>query len=104
MRGCSTNKVKKDKIGKMFLRRRFDVCALNETKLKWKGEVMFGEVVGRVSGVERGRARVGVALLLSGWLLRFVVEWKEVSSRIIWVRVQIELESLAFISRIWTGW
>ena len=31
----------------MFLRRRFDVCALSETKLKGKGEVMFGEVVGR---------------------------------------------------------
>ena len=28
----------------MFLRRRFDVCALSETKLKGKGEVMFGEV------------------------------------------------------------
>ena len=34
-----------------FLRRRFDVCALSETKLKGKSEVMFGEVVGRVSGV-----------------------------------------------------
>ena len=30
-----------------------------------KGEVAFGEVTGRVSGVERGRAREGVALLLS---------------------------------------
>ena len=28
MRGCSTNEVKKGEIGKMFLRRRFDVCAL----------------------------------------------------------------------------
>ena len=32
----------------MFLRRRLDVCALSETKLKGKGEAMFGEVVGRV--------------------------------------------------------
>ena len=29
--GCSTNKVKKGEICKMFLRRRLDVCALNET-------------------------------------------------------------------------
>ena len=29
---------------------------------KGKGEVAFGEVTGRVSGVERGRAREGVAL------------------------------------------
>ena len=43
----------------MFLRRRFDVCALNETKLKGKGDVMFGEVVGRVSGVAGDRARDG---------------------------------------------
>ena len=49
--GCSTNEVKKGEIGKMFLRRRFDMCALSETKLKGKGEVMFGEVVCRVSGV-----------------------------------------------------
>ena len=62
MRGCSTNEVKKGEIGKMFLRRRFDVYALSETKLKRKGEVMFGEVVGRVSAVAGGRAREGVAL------------------------------------------
>ena len=46
------------------------MCALSETKLKGKGEVMFGEVVGRVSGVAVGRARDGVALLLSGRLTR----------------------------------
>ena len=40
------DEAKKGEIGKMFLRRRFDVCALSETKLKGKGEVMFGEVGG----------------------------------------------------------
>ena len=53
---------------------------------------MFGEVVGRVSGVAGGRAWQGVALLQSGWLMRCVVEWKEVSSRLMWVRVKIERE------------
>ena len=86
VRSFSTNEVKKGEIGKMFLRRRFDVCALSKTKLKGKGEVMLGDVVGRVSGVAEGRARKGVALLLSGWLRRCVVEWKEVSSRLMWVR------------------
>ena len=80
----------------MFLRRRFDVCALSETKLK--GE---GEVVGRVSGVAVGRAREGVAPLLSGRLMRCVVEWKEASSRLMWVRVKIE--SWVFYTGIWTG-
>ena len=59
-----------------------DVLALCETKMKGKGEVAFGEVTGRVSGVKRGRAREGVALLLSEWMGNKVVEWKEVSSRL----------------------
>ena len=67
--GCSMNEEKKGEIGKMFFRRRFDVCALSETGLKGKGEV-----VGSVSGVAVGRAREGVALLLSGRLMRCVVE------------------------------
>ena len=62
------------------------MCALSETKLKVKGEV-----VGWVSGVAGGRAREGVALLLSEWLMRCVVEWKEVSSMLMWVRVKIEV-------------
>ena len=75
--GCSTNEAKKGEIGKMFLRRRFDVCALSETKLKGKGEVMFGEVVGTVSAVAVGRAREGVALLPSGRLKRCVCSLME---------------------------
>ena len=35
------------------------MCALSETKFNAKGEVMFGEVVGRVSGVEGGRTSEG---------------------------------------------
>ena len=99
VRGCSRNKAKKGEIGKMFLRRRFDVCALSETKLKGKSDVMFGEVLGRVSGVAVGRAREGVALLLSGRLMRCVIEWKEVSSRLMWVRVKIERERVGCLYR-----
>ena len=91
VRGCSTNEVKKGEIGKMLLRRRFDVFALSETKLKGKGEVIFGEVM--------GRAREGVALFLSGRLMRCVVEWKEVSSSLMWVRVKIEKERVGCLYR-----
>ena len=52
------------------------MCALSETKLKGKGNVIFGEVVGRVSGVAGGSARKRVALLLSGRLTRCVVACK----------------------------
>ena len=92
VRGCSTKEEKKGEISKKFLRRRLDLCALSETKLKGRRQVMFGEVVGRVSGVAGVRAREGVALLLSDWLLKCVVEWKEVLSRLMWVRVKIERE------------
>ena len=39
-----------------------DVCALSETTVKGKGEVMFGEAVSRLSGVAGERAREGVAI------------------------------------------
>ena len=66
----------------MFVKRKLDVLALSETKMKGKGEAEFGDVKGRISGVERGRAREGVALLLSDRVMKTVREWKEVSSRI----------------------
>ena len=75
-------------------------CSTNEAK-KGNGEVMFGEVVDRVSGVAVVRAREGVALLLSGRLMRCVVELK-MSSRLMWVTVKIERELGVYIG-IWTG-
>ncbi len=65
VRGCSASESKRMEIGDMFERRRMDLLALNETKLKGRGEVMFGCVKGRKSGVLGGRAREGVALLVS---------------------------------------
>ena len=44
-----------------------------------------------------------VALLLSDWFLMCVVEWKEVSSRLMWVRVKIERESWVLISAYGPG-
>ena len=82
----------------MFGRRGMDVLALCETKMKGKGEVAFGEVTDRVSGVERGRAREGMALLLSKWMVNKVVEWKEMPSRLMWVSVRMGRECWAFVS------
>ena len=97
VRGCSTIESKRCEIGCMFGRWGTDVLALCETKMKGKGEVAFGEVTGRVSGVERGRAREGVALLLSEWMVTKVVEWKEVSSRLMWLRVRMGRECWTFV-------
>ena len=103
VRGCSTIESKRCDIRCMFGRRGMDVLALCETKMKGKGDVAFGEVTGRVSGVERGRAREGVALLLSEWMVNKVVEWKEVSSRLMWVRVRMGRECWAFVSAYGPG-
>ena len=103
MRGCSTRESKRCEIGGMFQKIGMDVLALSETKMKGKGEVAFGEVPGRVSGVMRGRAKEGVALLLSEWMVSKVVEWKEVSSRLMWVRVRLGKECWAFVSAYGPG-
>ena len=47
-------------------------------------------MVGRVSGMQEGRGREGVALLLNGWLLRCSGMEVGVLSRLMWVRVKIE--------------
>ena len=75
VRGCGVNEVKQGMIGKMFEERRLDVLALSETKLRGKGEVTFGKVLGRRSGIVRGRARAGVALIVKEELQQYVVEW-----------------------------
>ncbi len=46
---------------------------------------MFG-CESRKSGVVGGMAREGVALLVIEKVNKWVVEWKEVSSRIMWVK------------------
>ena len=98
VRGCGVEG-RMEEIGSMFERRRMDVLALSETKLKGKGEVMFGGVRGRKSGVnERVRAREGVCLLVREELERFVKEWKEVSSRLMWVRMSLGCERWVFVS------
>ena len=102
VRGCSTIESKRCEIGDMFSKRRIDVLALCETKMKGKGEAVFGEVIGRVSGVEREKER-GVALLLSEWMMNKVVEWKEVSSRLMWVRVRMGRKCWAFVSAYGLG-
>ncbi|MCP4269036.1 MAG: hypothetical protein GY777_26265 [Candidatus Brocadiaceae bacterium] len=89
VRGCSTIVDKRSEIGAMFVRRKMDVLALNETKMKGTGEREFGDGIGRVSGVVNGRAREGVALLVSERMQDFVKEWKEVSARLMWVRMEL---------------
>ena len=74
-RGCSTCETKRSEIGSVMLERKLEVLALSETKVKGKGERIFGSVVGRESGVVNGHAREGVALLLSKRVLEGAIEY-----------------------------
>ena len=103
VRGCSTSEAKREEIGRMFVRRKLDVLALSETKMKGKGEIEFGSVSGRRSGVGRGRAREGVALLVSPDVQNGVMEWKEVSSRLMWMKVKFGQEIWVFVSAYGPG-
>ena len=98
MRGCGTIEGKREEIGLLFERRRMDVLALSETKMKGTGEMEFGGVVGRVSGVTSGRGREGVALLLSPEVNDHVTEWRELGPRIMWVKVKFGREEWVFLS------
>lgn len=47
----------KREIVEIFVRRKFDMLSLSETKMTRNGECEFGVERGRKSGVEEGRAR-----------------------------------------------
>ena len=64
------------------------MLASSKTKVQGKGECLLGSVVGRVSRVVNGRAREGVALLLSKRVLDGVVEYREVSTRLMLVQAK----------------
>ena len=98
MRGCGMDE-KKCMIVDLFKERKLDILALSETKVKgqgvqeWEGERVI------VSGVaERCRAREGVAIIVSGRLWGSVIDYKCVSSRIVWVRMKVAGEKLIIVS------
>ena len=72
---------------------------MSETKMKGKGEREreFGPVLGSVFG---GRGREGVGMILSDVMKKNVKEWREVSSRITWVMVQLGVEKCIHVNFI----
>lgn len=90
--------MKKVEVGMMFQERKLDILGVTETKLKGKKEVEFGEFKGVVSGVnERVRAREGVGIVMRKEVWEKVREWRQVSSRVMWVRVKFGGERWVFI-------
>ena len=98
VRGCNMSE-KKCMIVDMFKERKLDVLALCETKVKGRGVLEWEGQHVIVSGVnERCIAREGVALILTGRLWGRVVEYKSVSSRLVWVKLKFGRENLIIIS------
>lgn len=75
------------------MQRKMHVQALSERKLKRRGKASFGCVVGRTAGVECEQGREQVALLVSQEISKCMVEWKEVSSRMMWAKMKIGYET-----------
>jgi hypothetical protein len=61
--------------------KRFNICALSETKLKESGEFMMGSIKGVKTGAEeRCQAWEGVEIMSSERMWSIVRKWRAVSS------------------------
>jgi len=69
---------------------RLEVVGVSETKVRGNGLKQIGDVSCVYSGVQEGRAKGGVAILLSGRFGAYLKEWKCVDERIVWIRLKIE--------------
>ena len=90
VQGCN-DPAKRECVGSLFEENGLDVLVLSETKLKGRGERTFGNVIGRVSGVSESckHGKEGVCIIIGEEWKRYVREWKEVSSRLMYVRMNI---------------
>lgn len=68
-----------------------DICALQETKKKGKGQIQYQDYILVYSGVDRHeRAKEGVALLVHNKHKLNIDRCQYISSRIIVVTIQVE--------------
>ena len=75
---------KREEAVDVFRKRKFELFALTETKLKENGEVSWYGVNGIIAGVqEMERAREGMTTLLKDVWFRAMVKFRCVSSRIL---------------------
>ena len=71
---------------------------MRETKLKGNGMIEWDGVKGVKAGVGgRGRVREGVAVLMKEIMWQDMFEYKEVNSRIIWVKVRMSGSLWVFV-------
>ena len=95
VRGCGEVD-KREEVEYVFVERKLDVLVLSETKLRGRGE-WEGNVKGYKSGIIRGKAREGVAILLSDWLWETVQRVEFVNSRIMWAKCNVRGKKLVVV-------
>ena len=69
---------------------RLEVLGVSETKVRGNGVRMIGDTTCVYSGVQGGRAKAGVAILLSERFGRYLKEWRCVDERIVWIRLKVD--------------
>ena len=69
---------------------RLEVLGVSEAKVRGNGMRMIGDTTCVYSGVQTGRSKAGVAILLSERFGRFLKEWRCVDERIVMIRLKIE--------------
>ena len=91
--------VKRKEVEEMCKERNLNVLALNETKLKGKGEMVLGNFKGYYSGVSmRVRGREGVALVMKEEFWNCISDVGLVNSRLMWVKIRLGSEKWVFVS------
>ena len=69
---------------------RLEVLGVNEAKVRGNSVRMIGDTMCVYLGVQGGRTKAGVTILLSNRFGRFLREWRCIDERIVWIRLKIE--------------
>ena len=83
-------KNKEEEIEEEMKKYRLDILGISETHLRGSGQRAVGSMVMVYSGVVEGRAKGGVAILISEWLSSCLKEWKCKNERLMKVRMRID--------------
>ena len=67
-----------------------EVLGVSEVKMRRNGLKRIGDVTCVYSGVQEGRSKSGVAILLSEKFGTFLREWKCIDEWIMWIQLKID--------------
>lgn len=89
---------KREEVVNVFKRGKFELLALNETKLKGKEEFCWDGVRGVRSGVnDNVRGKEGVAVLMNDEWFAAMVGYECVNSRLLWVKLRFKKVKLCIV-------